>query len=999
MNLSAPFIHRPVMTTLMTLSIIIIGIIAFLKLPVTDLPSVEKPIIEVTTSYKGANSLTILNQVTIPLEKELLNVSGVQEMTSQSSPGISQISLSFDLSKNMDEATRAVQLSLNRAENKLPQEIDRPTYQLLEGGNESILYILLTSSVAKKNEMEEYAESLIIPQLSLIEGVANVRTFGISNSLWLKLKPEIMAARQIGFNQVMDTLKQYLTEKPLGSIQSSHKTLFIELSALEPDEKTLENLVITGSTIKLKEIGEISRQSKQEKEVFFISQKEKALGIVFGIQKIRGSNTVTIAKNVENTIEALQKELPSSLNLEVWFNKAIWIEDSILDLENSIIFALLLVVLVIYLSLGRLTEAIIPSIALPLSILGTLGLMYFADFSLDILSLLALTLSVGFVVDDAIVVLENIVRYREKGESALKASLKGSKQMGFTILAMTLSLVAVFIPLLFLGGMNGKLFREFSITIALSILVSGFISLSLTPFLCSRFLKTPSKKTQIETFTHSLTNYCIELYAKLLQKCIKYPLPIFLIALLSLASLFLFSKLTVKLVPEEDRGFITASIHLPTGMDSKEIKVLQENLRSLFLSNQSVDNFLNIQLDGKLLFLMRLKNERKEQTIVIKELQKTLNAIPGIQSSLYGYQMINFDFDLGNGGRYKYIVQGHTFQELDRTLDEWMEKLRKIPEFETVKLNDNYDTTKLEVKINKSLADHYGFTKKQIQELIGQAYGKGAIGIIQKGKHKTEIFMDSLGDLSKLYLTTKEGAFLPLKMVTSWKEKMGSNTLNHLDHLPSRTINFSLKEGVSSLTGIKKMEEIANKNQIKGRFSGVAKTILSNQNEMFLLLITACLAMYVVLGVLYESFIHPLTILSSLPFAGIGGILTLYLFHEPLSLFSAVGFLLLIGIVKKNGIMMIDYALEMKKNGHPSEIAIYEGCLTRFRPIMMTTFAAVMGAIPLVLGPKSTQGLGLVIIGGLLFSQILTLFITPLLFLFFEKIRIRLKGSITLYQR
>lgn len=984
------------MTTLMTLTIIVLGWMAFLKLPVTDLPSIEKPIIEVTTVFKGASPLTILNQVTIPLEKELLNVSGVQEMTSQSSPGVSQISLSFDLSKNMDEAARAVQSALTRAENKLPKEIERPGYQLLEGGNESILYILLTSSMAKKKELEEYAESFIIPELSRIDGVAHVKTFGINNSLWLRLKPEIMAARQIGFNQVMDTLKAHLTEKPLGSIQSSHKNLLIELSTLEPDEKTLENLVISGTSIKMKEIGEISRQSKQDKEAYFITSQEKALGIVFGIQKIRGGNTVAIAKNAKETIEKLQNELPSTLNLRLWFNKAVWIEESILDLESSLIFALLLVILVIYLSLGRLTEAIIPTLALPLSLLGTFSLMYLADFSLDILSLLALTLSVGFVVDDAIVVLENIVRFREKGESALNASLKGSRQIGFTVLAMTLSLVAVFIPLLFMGGMNGRLFREFSITLALSILVSGFISLTVTPLLCSRFLKVSKEKTKLEKWIHAVSTPCVTLYGKMLKSCIKRPLPVFLIAALSLFSVFLFSKLTIHLVPEEDRGFITAVVHLPTGIDSKEIEKFQNTLNSLILENQAVDNFLNIQIEGKLLFLMRLKQEREDQPVVIKELQKALNAIPGIQSSLSGYQMINFDFDLGSGGRYKYVVQGVDFQELKSSAELLVEKLRKEPSFESVKLSENYDTPKLEVQINKSLADHYGFSKKHIQEVLGQAYGKGSIGTLQRGAHKTDIFMESLGDPSKLYLTTKEGNFLPLKMVTSWNEKLGSNSFNHLDHLPARTLRFSLKEGTSSLEGIKKMEEIAQKNRIKGRFTGAAKSILSSQNEWILLLLAASLAMYLVLGILYESFIHPLTILSSLPFAGVGGILTLYLFSEPLSLFSAVGFLLLIGIVKKNGIMMIDYALEMQKNGHAPEVAIYEGSLTRFRPIMMTTFAAIMGAIPLALGPKSTRGLGLVIIGGLVFSQVLTLFVTPLIYLFFERIRARLRQRMQL---
>ncbi len=989
MNLSSPFIKRSVMTVLVFLTLALSGMLAFFALPINDVPTVEKPVISITTAFPGANSQTVLNQVTHPLEKELLQVKGLHEIDSYSFAGLSDITLSFELSANMDESLRAVQAAITRIEPSLPDQIERPSFQMQEMGNESILYILLSSESTEKKELESYAESFIIPPLSHIEGVAKVKPFGTTASLWLRLNPEIMAARQIGFNQVIETLKAHLAEKPLGSIRSGNKTLMLELTGIEENEKTLNDLLIKDSSLRIKDIGEVSSRSPENRQVYFVNGEKTVPSLLFGIQKIRGGNTVGIAKNVEKTLAELNKNLPPSFHLNLWFNKAIWIESAIHEVEWSLLLSSILVVLVIYFSLGRWTEALIPSIALPLSLLGTFGIMYLAGFSLDLLSLLALTLSVGFVVDDAIVVVENIVRHQENGASPLEASLKGSREIGFTILSMTLSLVAVFIPLLFMGGMNGRLLREFSITLSSAILVSGFISLTLTPFLCSRFSKSAHKSSRLASFNG---------YGKLLKACLNRPLPIFLSALglCALAS-FLFLKLPINLVPDEDRGVLIAAVNLPQGVTSSEADHFQNTLNKIALENTNIDNFLSINLDGRILLLMRLKQERQPEPVIIKSLQNALNQVPGTYASVSGYQMIHLDFDLGSAGRYKYVIQGNDFKTLDKGAEQLVQALRSHPDFTSAKAGRSNETPTLEIAINENLASRYGLTKQQIQETFGHAYGKSPIGHILKGKNKTPLYMElKSGDhaLPKLFLTNKSGTPLPLKMFASWKEKAGTASLHHLDHLPAETIRFTLKDGVSPSTGMATMETIAKETlppELSGKFSGAAEAISSSQKSWIYLLLAACLAMYLVLGILYESFIHPLTILSSIPFAGLGGAITLFIFNEPLSLFSAVGFLLLIGIVKKNGIMIVDYALERQKEGMTSKEAIYEGCLVRFRPIMMTTFAAVMGALPLAIGfgesAKLHRGLGLVIVGGLIFSQALTLFITPILYLYFEKLR------------
>lgn len=993
------------MTTFVMLAVVIAGWLSFAKLPVSDLPTVEQPEVEIVAGYVGADPETVLNQLTIPLENELSHVKGVEEMVSVSSAGRTVISLKFSLGKDMDGAIRDIQAAINRAETHMPRDMSpRPYYRRQQGSQDPIMYVLLVSNTVSLGDLRNYADTFIIPRLSRLEGVAQVTAFGEKKTVKVRVNPEMMAARGIGFNQIVESIGQYTKQMPMGSIQTGGKVLAIELFSRASEVTHIENIEVGGTGIKLKDIAEVVEKSPDSVDFHYLTRDNRSLALILGVQKISDANTVAVSDAVKRVLNEASKELPPTIKLNVWFDKAVWIHESILDVEWSLVIAFALVVAVIYFSLGRLSEAIIPSIALPLSLVGTFSAMYLLDFSIDLLSLLALTLSVGFVVDDAIVVLENIVRHQEAGEPILEASLKGSKQICFTVVSMTLSLVAVFIPLLFMPGMTGLLFREFSVTLAVAILVSGFISLTLTPMLCSRFLSKKLQHNRLQKKVTAANKWLVGLYAISLRWCLRHATVVLLVAVSCMAvTVPLFMELPVRLVPPEDRGFFFSFVNLPKGVSREEVKRYQKELETLFQNNENVESFLDIYVNGRFVLAVRLKPaaNRLPQDKVIAGITKELDAIPGIVAFTQGYSLINLDLEFGADGQYRYIVRGIDYQDVEKATQELAKKLQQHPSFAFVQPPRNNDTPKLAIHVNDEKANRLGLSRQQIQGLLQSAFGQNEVATLQKGTTTQKVYLglakgyqDNIEAVSKIYLSPSVGELIPLKSVVDWEEILGSPSRIQRDQLPSLTISFSLKEGVSLRDAMRIVEEVAGDilpPTVSGGFHGSSLAAASTVNQTLLLLLAASVVMYIVLGILYESFIHPLTILSSIPFAGLGGVLTLFLFKEPLSIFSAVGFLLLIGIVKKNGIMMIDCALDNQKSGMDAEESIFRGCLVRFRPIMMTTVAAIMGAVPIAVGygdgSEARCGLGLVIVGGLLFSQLLTLYVTPVIFLTLSRLR------------
>ena len=685
MNLSAPFIRRPVMTTFVMLAILIAGYMAFRSLPVSDLPTIDKPHMGVKAFYTGATPDTMVDLVTIPLEKELMNIHGLKEISSNTTRGQTTIDLTFDFGKNLDEAAREIQESLNRVQGYLPHDMEhKPYYYKNEAHSEHIMYLVLTSAASSIAELRDYSDVYIQQRLARIEGVSSVDTFGSPYAVRIKLNPELMAARKIALNQVLYAIKQYNTEMPLGVIKTGTRMLTLEMHGKLQNAKDFGNLIVADGPVRLQDIAEVTDGAESEMEFHFVTRDDNTLALILGVKKMSGANTVSISNAVRQILPQIQKDLPPSMHFELWFDKAVWIHESIMDVEWSLIFAFALVVIVIFFSLGRLSEAMIPSVALPMSLIGTFVAMHFLHFSLDLLSLLALTLSVGFVVDDAIVVLENIVRHSEKGEKPMEASLLGSKEICFTVLSMTLSLVAVFIPLLFMGGMNGLLFREFSITLAVAILVSGFISLTLTPMLCSRFLSKHQQETRLQQNVNRVNRRMVGWYDVSLRWCINHPKTLLLLAAACFAlTVPLFQRLPVNLFPEEDRGFVWGAVNLPKGISNSNFTVYQHKIEKILQDNPNVESFVDLRWDNSAVFLLRLLPPamRPKQSQIIQEIQSGINAIPGTQTFLMALQLINMEVDMGSGGNYQFVVRGMEFKEVEEAAEALKKRMQEDPLF------------------------------------------------------------------------------------------------------------------------------------------------------------------------------------------------------------------------------------------------------------------------------------------------------------------------------
>lgn len=1021
MNFSELFIRRPVMTTLVMLSILMFGVMAYTKLPVSDLPNVDYPTIQVSAQLPGANPTTMATAVATPLEREFSTIAGLDSMTSASSLGYTQIILQFNIDRDIDAAAQDVQVAISRVTRNLPKDMPTPPYfRKVNPADQPILRIALTSPTLPLYTLNEFGETLLAQRISMVSGVAQVQVYGAQKyAVRIQLDPKELASRGIGINQVAEAVSQANVNLPTGTLYGTQQAFTVQASGQLTHAEPYRSVIVTyrdGHPVRLGDLGSIYDSVENNKvAAWYINQRS----IILAVQRQPGTNTVEVTRNVRQLLPTFQAQLPASVSLEILYDASVSIEESVNDVKFTLLFTLALVVLVIFLFLRRLSYTLIPSLAMPMSLVGTFIAMYLMGYNIDNLSLMALILAVGFVVDDAIVMLENIVRHLEMGEGPVKAALSGSREIGFTIVSMTLSLVAVFIPILFMGGILGRLFQEFAVTIGVAILISGLISLTLTPMLCSRFLRAhdapPSGR--LYAATENVYNRMLALY----QRCLGWFLDhrrttmVFLLVVVAL-TVGIFRMVPKGFIPSEDRAILYGPTEAAEGISFEAMKRLQQSVAEVVRQDGNVAAFMSNAgtrpggiaggNTGSLFLRLKPRHERElSADQIIQELRPKLAQVPGIRVFLQNPPAISV------GGRvtksqYQYTLQGTDVEELYRIAPQLAARMQALPGFQDVTTDLQLRNPQVHININRDQASSLGVSAEQIEDALYSAYGSRQISTIYGDTNQFQVILElkpeyqmDPASLALLYVRASSGALVPLNVLARITQGYGPLSINHSGQLPSVTVSFNLRPGHSLGDAVAELNALARSilpATITASFQGTAQVFESSIKNLGLLLVVAVAVIYIVLGILYESFIHPLTILSALPLAGLGALVTLLIFHSQLDIYSFVGLILLVGLVKKNGIIMIDFALEAQRveRKSPRE-AIFEACVVRFRPIMMTTFAALVGTIPIAIGwgagGESRQPLGLAVVGGLFFSQMLTLFVTPVFYLYMDALQKKLR--------